>query len=353
MIPIYRNRDTLVELLDRLDAALADEPREYVFVVDGSPDDSLEVLRAEQDRRPHLVVIELARNFGQHAALCAGFEAARGKSVAILDGDLQQRPEDLPRFIAAWREGSDFVSGWRTTRDDPLQRRLGSAVLNRFVRVVTGVELHDWGCPVAVIDRSVIERVATCGEQRRFLKPLVAKLSRRPTELKIEGLARRALFVLWAEPMTLGRLRQTLGVEPGELEPVLTELELRGEISREETGGGAPRFALKRGSFRLYGDHWVRRIDALNNQLDHLANTVFSRFFEDPETPEGFVRTVALSVRREDLGAIEKLYREVIFPELVRLEQESHEDPEAELMELSVSWAPKDLIEKKLQGDAP
>ncbi|QDU67741.1 glycosyltransferase family 2 protein [Engelhardtia mirabilis] len=192
VIPIYRNSATLIELLDRLDTALADEPREYVFVVDGSPDDSLEVLRAQVQSRPHLVVVELARNFGQHAALCAGFEAARGKSIAILDGDLQQRPEELPAFIAAWRAGADFVSGWRTTRNDPLQRRLGSIVLNRFVRYVTGVQLHDWGCPVAVIDRSVTERVATCGEQRRFLKPLVAKLSKRPTELKIEALPRQA-----------------------------------------------------------------------------------------------------------------------------------------------------------------
>lgn len=204
VVPIYRNRETVVELLDRLDAALADVAREYVFVVDGSPDDSLEILLSERAQRPGLVVVELARNFGQHAALCAGFEAARGRAVAILDGDLQQRPEDLPRFVEAWRAGADFVSGWRTTRDDPLQRRFGSLILNRFVRYVTRVDLHDWGCPLAVIDRSVVERVATCGEQRRFLKPLVAKLSKRPTEVRIDGLAREAGQSSYSTLMLLG-----------------------------------------------------------------------------------------------------------------------------------------------------
>jgi undecaprenyl-phosphate 4-deoxy-4-formamido-L-arabinose transferase len=187
VVPVYRNATTLPELLRRLDGALGSVVREYVFVVDGSPDDSAEVLRREQATYPHLVVVELSRNFGQHAALCAGFETARGAALAVLDADLQQRPEDLPPMIARWREGYDFVSGWRTTRSDPLQRRLGSLVLNWLVREITGVALHDWGCPLAVIDRSVAERVPSAGEQRRFLKPLVAKLSRRPTEVQIRG----------------------------------------------------------------------------------------------------------------------------------------------------------------------
>ena len=187
VVPVYRNRTTLRELVERLDRALSSEDREYVFVVDGSPDDSLTVLLELQADRPWLRVLELARNFGQHAALCCGFEAARGACVLVLDADLQQRPEDLPRFVEAWRGGSDFVSGWRTRRADPLARRLGSRLLNALVRRVTGVRLHDWGCPLAAIDRSVFERVAPSGEQRRFLKPLVAKLSRRPTEVQIEG----------------------------------------------------------------------------------------------------------------------------------------------------------------------
>jgi undecaprenyl-phosphate 4-deoxy-4-formamido-L-arabinose transferase len=184
-VPVYRNSDTLAELLRRLDAALGREAREYVFVVDASPDDSLALLLAEQRTRPELVVIELARNAGQHGALCAGFAAARGRVALVLDADLQQRPEDLPQALERWRGGHDFVSGWRRARRDPLSRRLGSVAMNWLVRRVTGVPLHDWGCPLAAIDRSVFERIPACGEQRRFLKPLVASLSRRATEIEI------------------------------------------------------------------------------------------------------------------------------------------------------------------------
>ena len=187
VVPVYRNRETLVPLLDRLDAALAAERREYVFVVDGSPDDSLAVLRGEIAARPHLRVVELARNFGQHAALCAGFEAARGRVVLLLDADLQQSPEDLPAFVERWREGHDFVSGWRVSRRDPLGRRLGSWVLNRLVRHFVRTPLHDWGCPIAAVDRSIVARLPDSGEKRRFLKPLVAQLSNRPAEVKVEG----------------------------------------------------------------------------------------------------------------------------------------------------------------------
>lgn len=190
MVPVFKNRETLVELLERLDRALSGERREYVFVVDGSPDDSLALLLAEQTRRPHLVVIELARNCGQHAALCAGFAAVRARVALVIDADLQQRPEDLPRFLERWRAGHDFVSGWRTSRGDASWRRLGSGVMNWLVRTVTGVHLHDWGCPLAAIDRSILARIPESGEQRRFLKPLVAKLSRHPTEIHIEGLER-------------------------------------------------------------------------------------------------------------------------------------------------------------------
>ncbi len=187
VVPIYRNASTLVELLDRIEAALAAERFETVLVVDGSPDESLAILTDEATRRPTLRVVELSRNFGQHAALCAGFEEARGDCVLLLDGDLQQDPADLTRFVEAWRAGSDFVSGWRVKRKDPLDRRLGSLVLNRLVRGITGVTLHDWGCPLAAIDRSVIDRVPAAGEQRRFLKPLVAKLSRNPVEVEVQG----------------------------------------------------------------------------------------------------------------------------------------------------------------------
>jgi undecaprenyl-phosphate 4-deoxy-4-formamido-L-arabinose transferase len=190
VVPVYGNRDTLPELLSRLDKTLADYDCEYVFVVDGSPDDSLDVLKSEGLDRPHLRVIEFVRNFGQHAALCAGFAESRGRVIVILDADLQQSPEDLPPFIDAWREGKEFVSGVRSSRRDSFTRRFGSYFMNRLVRSITGVPLRDWGCPMAAIDRRIIDQVAFAGEQRRFLKPLVARLSRNWCEIEIKGLQR-------------------------------------------------------------------------------------------------------------------------------------------------------------------
>jgi undecaprenyl-phosphate 4-deoxy-4-formamido-L-arabinose transferase len=190
VVPVYRNEGTLLELLRRLDAALDREHREYVFVVDASPDESLARLLDAQRQRTQLVVVELARNAGQHGALCAGFAAARGKVALVLDADLQQRPEDLPRALERWRAGHDFVSGWRRVRKDPLGRRAASVAMNWLVRTVVGVPLRDWGCPLAAVDRSVFERIPEGGEQRRFLKPLVATLARRTTEIEIEGDAR-------------------------------------------------------------------------------------------------------------------------------------------------------------------
>ena len=191
VVPVYRNAGTLIELLDRLAAALHDENYELVFVVDGSPDDSLALLRGEVPRRRGLSVLELTRNFGQHAALCAGFQAARGAVVCVLDADLQQAPEDLPRFLASWRAGHDFVSGRRTVRHDPLRRRIASYFLNRIARRMTGRQLSDWGCPLAAIDRALIAQVPSQGEKRRFLKPLVAELSQNPIEVEVEGGAPR------------------------------------------------------------------------------------------------------------------------------------------------------------------
>ncbi len=190
VVPVYRNSATLAELVERVDAALEDEDHELVLVVDGCPGDSLETARELTAGRPHLRVIELARNYGQHAALCAGFEAARGPVVLILDADLQQDPADLPKFLAAWRGGAEFVSGYRTGRVDAARRRIGSWGMNRLVRTVTSVPLKDWGCPMAAIDRRIIDQVKDCGEQRRFLKPLVARLARSWEEVPIQGQGR-------------------------------------------------------------------------------------------------------------------------------------------------------------------
>lgn len=159
-----------------------------------------------------------------------------------------------------------------------------------------------------------------------------------------EGVERRILFMLWAEPMPLGRIRQALDGEADDeaCEQALEKLLAAGAISSREYLG-TTHYELNRSEFRLYKDNWIGRIDALNNQLDHIGDTVFARFFK--ESPLSFARTVTLSICEEDVPELERLYREVIFPELVRLDERASAcDGEVEAMELSLSWAPKNFM---------
>ena len=160
-----------------------------------------------------------------------------------------------------------------------------------------------------------------------------------------EGVQRRILFVLWAESMSEGRLRQALdgAFDEDEIESALDALIEQGAV-RSEDRQGTTHYALERGAFRLYKDNWIARIDALNNQLDHISDTVFARFFS--EDRKSFARTITLSVREEDLPQLERLYRDVIFPELVKLDAAATGQEHVQPMELSISWAPKDFISK-------
>jgi glycosyltransferase involved in cell wall biosynthesis len=200
VIPVFRTESYLVPLCERLEKALAGVRSEWIFVDDGSPDGSRAAIQGLQSRFPQIRLLAFARNFGQHAALSAGFEKARGEVVVTLDCDLQYAPEDIPRFLAKIREGHDFVSGWRTTRDDPLlSRRIPSRLFNALVRAVTGVPLHDYGCALNAMRRGVVEELAAYGEMRRFLKPLIAQVARRTAEVEIRNEARagRSGYTLW------------------------------------------------------------------------------------------------------------------------------------------------------------
>lgn len=190
VVPVYRNAATLSELVERVDRALLGVDHEMVFVIDGSPDDSLEALLRLRSRRaagaPALRVLASNRNHGQHTALVAGFDAARGAVVLTLDADLQDAPEELPRFFAAWQAGDELVSGVRRQRRDAYwSRLLPSRAFNAWVRFCTGQTLRDYGCALNAIDRRIARG---CGEEplrRFFLKPLLAARARSTSEIEI------------------------------------------------------------------------------------------------------------------------------------------------------------------------
>ena len=148
---------------------------EVVFVDDGSGDGSAEQLRQIARESEHVKVVFFRRNFGQTAAMAAGFDSARGDVVIPMDGDLQNDPADIPRLVDKLREGYDVVSGWRKDRKDRfVSRKLPSIIANRLISRMTGVRLHDYGCTMKAYRRDVIAQVDLYGELHRFVPALAS-----------------------------------------------------------------------------------------------------------------------------------------------------------------------------------
>ncbi len=175
VVPVFNESANLGVLWSRLKPVLdgLDRPWETVFIDDGSRDDSLFILReiaAGEEGRVR--VVELARNFGQHSALLAGFRQSRGEIVVTLDADLQNPPEEIPRLIAAIDEGNDVVGGWREVRHDQAYRRYASRLQNRLTSIVVGVPMHDYGCMLRAYRRHIVDTVVDCDEKAAFVPAL-------------------------------------------------------------------------------------------------------------------------------------------------------------------------------------
>jgi glycosyltransferase involved in cell wall biosynthesis len=195
VVPVFNEVESLPELYDRLVKTLDNaglQSYELIFVDDGSTDGSFARLRELTTVDARVRVIKFVRNFGQHAALSAGIECSTGEIVIFMDADLQNAPEDIPRFIAKMREGFDLVSGWRMSRQKVgLTRWLGSFVVNHVMTYSTGVFLHDHGCGYKAITRRVAQEASRYGHLRRFLVPLLLTLARSVGEVTIADHERR------------------------------------------------------------------------------------------------------------------------------------------------------------------
>jgi glycosyltransferase involved in cell wall biosynthesis len=165
---------------------------ELVLVDDGSKDSSAALLRELQNDVSELVVVLLRRNYGQTAAMAAGFDISQGDVIVTLDGDLQNDPRDIPLLLERLSEGFDLVSGWRHERQDAaLSRLLPSRVANRLIGRVTGVRLHDYGCSLKAYRREVIDNLNLYGELHSFLPALAAIEGARISEVQVNHHARR------------------------------------------------------------------------------------------------------------------------------------------------------------------
>ena len=194
VVPLYNEEESLPHLVEQLLQALrpSGERFELVLVNDGSSDRTANVLTRLSHEVPELVAVLLRKNYGQTAAMAAGFDVAQGEVIISLDGDLQNDPADIPMLLAKLREGYDLVSGWRHQRQDAaIQRKLPSTIANRLIGRVTGVRLHDYGCSLKAYRREVLADLRLYGELHRFLPALAFIEGARITEVKVNHRARQ------------------------------------------------------------------------------------------------------------------------------------------------------------------
>jgi glycosyltransferase involved in cell wall biosynthesis len=194
VIPIYNEEENVDLLYEELKEVLKtlSHTHEIIFIDDGSRDTSLALLEKIQQRDSDVIVISFRRNFGQTAALSAGFDYATGDVIVTMDGDMQNDPHDIPTFLAKMDEGYDLVSGWRFKRQDPfLSRRLPSMIANKIISVVTGVHLHDYGCTLKTFRKEITEGIQLYGEMHRFIPAIASGVGGELAEVKVNHRPRR------------------------------------------------------------------------------------------------------------------------------------------------------------------
>jgi glycosyltransferase involved in cell wall biosynthesis len=194
IIPVFNEEDNLPLLYQEIDSVLATlkKSAEIIFVDDGSQDNSFSVLKKIRQQDKRVKLIRLRRNFGQTAALSAGFDYARGKIIITLDADLQNDPQDIPALLAKIEDGYDVVSGWRQKRQDKFfTRRLPSKVANQLISFLTGVRLHDYGCTLKAFRQEVIKGIRLYGELHRFIPAIASTMGVRIAEVKVNHRQRR------------------------------------------------------------------------------------------------------------------------------------------------------------------
>ncbi|NEO61374.1 MAG: glycosyltransferase family 2 protein [Moorea sp. SIO4G2] len=194
VVPIYNEVESLPHLIDAIASSLTDTQLSYelICVDDGSTDGSTQLLKEQVLSRPDLRGVILRRNYGQTAAMAAGFNYARGRAIVTLDGDLQNDPADIPMLLAKLEEGYDLVSGWRKNRQDAaVTRLLPSKIANWLIARTTGVKLHDYGCSLKAYRSELVADMNLYGELHRFLPALAFIEGARITELPVRHHARR------------------------------------------------------------------------------------------------------------------------------------------------------------------
>jgi len=187
VIPVYNEEENLHILMERIRPVMQGmgRPYEIIFVDDGSRDSSLSILKGFANER-EVKVVELVRNYGQHAAILAGFSAVTGDIIITLDADLQNPPEEIPKLVKEMEAGSyDVVGTIRKGRKDSMFRIIPSKIINIIARRITKVRMTDWGCMLRAYRRPVVDRMIACHEHATFIPALATFFGKRVTEIEV------------------------------------------------------------------------------------------------------------------------------------------------------------------------
>jgi glycosyltransferase involved in cell wall biosynthesis len=193
VIPLYNEEGNVTELYRQLKEVLVREniSHEILFVNDGSSDSTTQLISDMHTKDPCVTVVNFRRNFGQTAAMSAGFDHAQGEIIITMDGDLQNDPADIPTLLAKISEGYDVVAGWRHMRKDPyISRKLPSMIANMIISYITGVHLHDYGCTLKAFKKEITQQIRLYGEMHRFIPAIASGMGALITEVKVNHRAR-------------------------------------------------------------------------------------------------------------------------------------------------------------------
>ena len=187
VIPVYNEEANLPRLIERLRPVMQKMGKSYeiIFVDDGSRDNTLSILKSFLIY-PDVRVVELTRNYGQHAAIFSGFSVVRGDIVITLDADLQNPPEEIPNLVKVMEEGDyDVVGTIRKERKDSFFRTFPSRIINMIARKITKVNMSDWGCMLRAYRRNIVERMVSCHEHSTFIPALATYFAKKVIEIEV------------------------------------------------------------------------------------------------------------------------------------------------------------------------
>jgi len=187
IIPVYNEQKNIIPLYQQLKQTLSLLPHshEIIFIDDGSKDNTAQTIQTLTLKNPTIKLIQLRKHFGKADALSAGFRHARGDIIITMDGDLQDDPQEIPRFLDKINQGYDLVSGWKYHRKDPITKTIPSLIFNALIRVVTGIKIHDSNCGYKAYTKETAKTLSIYGELHRYIPSIAQHKGFKITEIKV------------------------------------------------------------------------------------------------------------------------------------------------------------------------